>query len=119
MGRRDREGERADERKGGRGEEQDALTVGALVEEMDINDLQIQLQRTNNADIKTLYQNLLAGSRNHLRAFVGQLHARGIDYEPEYLDPTDFQEIVNSPKERGGTVDENGDRVCGKGRHGN
>ena len=82
----------------GRAAEEDALTVGALVEEMDINDLQIQLQRTSNADIKTVYQNLLKGSRNHLRAYVGQLRARGIDYEPDYLDPTEFQEIVNSPE---------------------
>lgn len=91
-----------------------ALEVGARIEEMDIRDLQVQLARTDNADIQIVYQNLLKGSRNHLRAFVGQLEARDVTFEPEYLSTGDYAEIIESFKEKGGTLDENGDRVCGK-----
>jgi hypothetical protein len=91
-----------------------ALTVGALIEDMDIADLQIQVDRTDNADTRTVYQNLMKGSRNHLRAFVGRLEALGVEYAPEYLTPAEYQKIIDSPKEKGGTLDESGNRICGK-----
>jgi hypothetical protein len=91
-----------------------ALEAGARIEEMDIRDLQDQLARTDNTDIQIVYQNLLKGSRNHLRAFVSQLDARDTFFEPQYLSTIEYAEIIESGKEKGGTVDENGDRVCGK-----
>lgn len=51
----------------------EALKVGAAVEELDIKDLQKALERTEEADIVRVYQNLLRGSENHLRAFNRQL----------------------------------------------
>lgn len=50
----------------------DALKVGIAIEELDIRDLQTRLARTSSADIKLVYNNLLRGSENHLRAFQRQ-----------------------------------------------
>lgn len=49
----------------------EALKVGVAIEELDIADLELRIAETDNADIKLLYSNLLAGSENHLRAFSG------------------------------------------------
>ena len=48
-----------------------ALSVGVAIETLDISDLQTELALTTHSDIKTVYQNLLRGSQNHLRAFSG------------------------------------------------
>ena len=90
----------------------DALHVGATIEDLDIKDLYDFLEQTDNSDIKTVYQNLIKGSGNHLRAFVSRLSASGSSYEAQYLTPVEVDEIVNSPHERG-AVDENGQRVAG------
>jgi hypothetical protein len=73
----------------------DALAVGATIEEIDIIDLWDCLTVAKHADITRVYQNLEAASENHLRAFVGQLAARGVTYQPQYLTPEEYQQIVN------------------------
>ena len=78
-----------------------ALSVGALIEELDIDDLQARAAATDVVDIVTVYANLEQGSRNHLRAFVSQLEERGVTYEPIRLDPAVFDAIVSSETERG------------------
>ncbi|NJE04886.1 DUF2202 domain-containing protein [Thermococcus sp. M36] len=80
----------------------DALKVGAIIEETDIRDLQGWLAQTNKIDIITVYENLMMGSRNHLRAFVGQLENRGVTYEPQILPKDEYELIINSPMETGG-----------------
>ena len=47
--------------------------MGAAIEEIDILDLQERLAQTDNADIQQVFNNLLNGSYNHLRAFVSTL----------------------------------------------
>jgi hypothetical protein len=79
----------------------DALIVGAQIEDLDINDLHLQLQFIDNADMILVYENLLKGSRNHLRAFTGRLSDLGIDYVPAYISQEDFDAIISSPAERG------------------
>jgi hypothetical protein len=79
----------------------DALTVGAIIEEVDIADLQHHIKASDNADILYVYANLMRGSRNHLRAFVGNLRVRGITYAPQYLTKTEFDEIIAGSMERG------------------
>ncbi len=49
----------------------EALKVGVAIEELDIADLEQRIAETDNPDIQLLYSNLLAGSKNHLRAFSG------------------------------------------------
>lgn len=79
-----------------------ALRVGALIEDLDIADLALRLGQTDNPDIRLVYENLMRGSRNHLRSFVSQLQARGATYEPVYISPDGFAAIIASPRERGG-----------------
>jgi hypothetical protein len=79
----------------------DALIVGATIEDMDIYDILVFIERADNEDILTVYQNLMKGSRNHLRSFYGQLQANGVDYAPQFIDLALFDEIVSSPKETG------------------
>jgi hypothetical protein len=52
------------------GSKQDAFLVGALIEEVDIKDLQEALQRTGKEDLRAVYENLIDGSKRHLNAFV-------------------------------------------------
>jgi hypothetical protein len=48
-----------------------------------------------------VYQNLLKGSRNHLRSFVSNLALQGVTYVPQYMSAADYQAIVGTPVERG------------------
>lgn len=80
----------------------EALKVGAMVEEVDIVDLQRALQDTSNENIILVYENLMKGSRNHLRAYVNQLKRQGVDYSPQYLNQQDYETIVGGDMERGG-----------------
>lgn len=75
---------------------EDALKVGALIEETDIEDLEDWIAKTDNEDIKTVYSNLMAGSENHLRAFVGQLERLGVDYTAQVLPQEQVDEILSS-----------------------
>ena len=80
---------------------EEALVVGASIEEIDILDLEDAIGNTNKEDIQTVYGNLMKGSRNHLRSFVKNMDSRGYSYTPQYLPQEDFDEIVNSQIERG------------------
>ncbi len=73
-----------------------ALKVGAMIEEMDMVDLQKCLNHTNKRDIRLVYENLMRGSENHLRAFVSQIERMGGKYVPKYLSEKEFEEIIKS-----------------------
>jgi len=94
-----------------------ALQVGATIEDLDIKDLNDLLETTDNDDIKTVYQNLVKGSRNHLRAFGSRLAALGISYTAQFLTQEEVDAIINSPRERG-RVDKDGNPVSGPGMNG-
>jgi hypothetical protein len=79
----------------------DALRVGAEIEEADMRDITVAIEATDNADLALAYQNLLKGSRNHLRAYDRLLAARDVDYEPLVLPAADYEAIVTAPRERG------------------
>jgi hypothetical protein len=98
----------------GQKSELDALKVGAFIEDLDIKDLQERIAQTDNDDIKLVYQNLMKGSRNHLRAFVSQIDSRGEVYKPRYISQEEFDEIISSPRETGSA----GDTGAGRGRRG-
>jgi hypothetical protein len=80
---------------------QAGLMVGALIEEVDMVDLEEAIHATDNPDIQELYGNLLRGSRNHLRAFVKTLEDTGIDYEAQVLSQDEVDLIVSTPFEHG------------------
>jgi hypothetical protein len=91
----------------------DALTIGAVVEEIDILDLQGTLAQTSNGDIVPVYQNLLAGSENHLRAFVSSWERQtGEAYQPQYLNQNEYADIM------GGSIGGNGQGQGGQGQGG-
>jgi len=76
----------------------DALKVGAAIEEIDILDLKDYIAKTDNEDIQQVYERLMAGSENHLRAFTSTLETMtGESYGPQYLDLDTYNAIINSP----------------------
>jgi hypothetical protein len=79
----------------------DALAVGATIEDLDIRDLNARRAAVNNADILAVFDRLAKGSRNHLRAFTSQLAAAGVTYAPVYLGADAYQQIITSPQEKG------------------
>ncbi|NTW45364.1 MAG: DUF2202 domain-containing protein [Anaerolineaceae bacterium] len=70
----------------------DAMLVGGAIEEIDILDLKERINQTNNEDIQMVFQNLLKGSTNHLRAFSSN-YARqsGVAYQAQYMTQTEFE----------------------------
>ena len=80
---------------------EEAYKTGALIEEMDIKDLTELIGSTTNENIIMVFDNLLKGSRNHLRAFNLQLTTLGVDYTPAFISQTEYTLIVNSPMEKG------------------
>jgi hypothetical protein len=92
----------------------DALKVGALIEDLDIKDLQESIAKTDNDDIKLVYENLMKGSRNHLRSFISQIRSQGGTYQPIYITQEDFDAIVSSPRETGSADGASGGRGWGK-----
>ncbi|WP_323757972.1 DUF2202 domain-containing protein [Roseivirga sp.] len=74
-----------------------ALKVGAAIEEIDILDLQRELgSNVDNEDIILVFENLMKGSKNHLKSFVLNLKNQNIAYIPQYLTQEEFDAIINS-----------------------
>lgn len=80
----------------------DALLVGGLIEETDILDLQSSIADTSHTDIQFVYQNLLAGSENHLRSFAFVYErVTGEPYQPQLLSQTAFDAIISGSNGNG------------------
>lgn len=100
----------------------DALLVGGLIEETDILDLQTGMAQTDNPEIQFVFQNLLAGSSNHLQAFASRYEQiTGEAYHPLVLDQTTFASIMdgapgNGNGRRGGNQGNGNGGFSGKGR---
>jgi hypothetical protein len=73
----------------------DALLVGAAIEEIDILDLQDALEETVNADISRVFESLMRGSYNHLKAFTSTYNRYADDvYEPQYMTQSEYDQIL-------------------------
>ena len=92
-----------------------AYKTGALIEEMDIKDLNEALIGITNENIIMVFDNLLKGSRNHLRAFNLQLTTLGVVYSPVFISQTDYDLIVNTAMEKGKQYRMNGKNWNGQG----
>jgi len=79
----------------------DAYQVGAMIEEMDIVDLREALADTTHTDIQNVYENLMRGSRNHLRAFAAEIEKADATYVAQYLTQDEFDAIASTPIETG------------------
>ena len=81
----------------------EGLKVGALIEEVDMRDILAAIERSTKTDITAVYENLICGSRNHLRAFVNAIEAlTGVPYTAQLLDQAAVNAIVAAPMERCG-----------------
>ncbi len=85
-----------------------ALGVGALVEEVDIRDLQASVNDGPPEDVAFVYDRLERASDHHLRAFTRNLEALGTPYTPQVLSQADFDAALASAESQG----------CGKGKGG-
>ncbi len=80
-----------------------ALKVGGLIEEVDMRDIVAAIERSQRADIDSVYANLLCGSRNHLRAFAGQIElTTGLPYAAQVLPQAEVDAILATGQERCG-----------------
>jgi len=80
----------------------EAYKVGALIEDLDINDLDLLESRTTRTDLLNVYDKLECGSRNHMRSYNNLLVSNGVNYVPQYISLEKFTEIVNSANEQCG-----------------
>lgn len=73
-----------------------ALLVGATIEDLDIADLQESLATATDDSVRWVFENLMRGSENHLRAFVRNLSQYGEEYTPQYIDNDTYSSIVGT-----------------------
>ncbi len=74
--------------------EEDALEIGAMVEEIDIVDIKKYWEQTQAEDVNNAYRRLTEGSHGHLRIFVSALSEKGVQYQPHYLSVQEYNESV-------------------------
>ena len=80
----------------------EAMLVGGAIEEIDILDLQHYLAETENGAVREVYQNLLMGSINHLRAFVRTYERQtGESYQPQFMSQEAYDELMATTAVRG------------------
>lgn len=75
---------------------ENAISNGILIEEKDIFDLKEIISHTTNVDIKTVYEYLLMGSKNHLTAFMRLANNYDIEYVPQYLTMAEIEDIIST-----------------------
>jgi hypothetical protein len=81
--------------------ELEALKIGATIEDLDIKDLKNDLAKTDNQDIKQVFESLEKGSENHLRSFVRNIENQGGSYSPQYISQADYDTILASSNGQG------------------
>jgi len=97
----------------GKGSPLDALKVGGLIEETDMEDIKAAIERSEKADIDAVYESLLCGSRNHLRSFAQNIEAlTGDPYKAQLLAQEEVDEILESPMEKCGKASTTAKNVC-------
>jgi hypothetical protein len=96
----------------------DALVVGATIEDLDLADLAVLGDLSDEPDLDLVVENLAAGARNHLRAFTNALAANGLTYEAQYLEQWVMDDILASEPERGVVYDELGEVLAECGAQG-
>ena len=90
--------------KNGRLSALEALYVGAAIEEVDMLDLMQAIDNTGNEDMRKMYENLLCGSRNHLRTYINQIAEQGISYEAQFLSQDEIDAIAGLQTKRSATL---------------
>ncbi len=81
---------------------QEALFVGATIEDLDIFDLNNFMDTTDYEDLQNLYEVLSCGSKNHMRAFSQDIVNSGGVYVAQYISEEDYALILASDMEKCG-----------------
>ena len=76
-----------------------ALKAAATSEDLHIADLDAAIGRTDNDDLKFIYRQERAFSRNNLRALVQWITAFAGTYSPTYLTKDSYNALISSPME--------------------
>ena len=76
---------------------EDALQVGATIEDLDIYDINEFLKHTEEPALVSVYNNLSCGSKNHIRSFNSQIESFRKTYNPEYISVQEFETILSQP----------------------
>lgn len=77
---------------------EEALRVGAFIEEIDILDLDDAIARTDEPSLQAAYASLRCGSTNHLRAFTRRYErATGTPYVAQALSQAEVDAIRSAP----------------------
>jgi len=76
-----------------------ALKIGATIEDLDIVDLENYINEIESTSIIEVYETLKCGSRNHLRSFVSTIIANNDTYTPQFLSIEEYNEILNEDHE--------------------
>lgn len=102
----------------------DAYKVGATIEDLDINDLDEDIDLTQNPAIISIFESLMCGSRNHLRGFYTNIVNASGTYSSQYISQELFQSIVTTSREFCGNNEGNNCNESGAGfgkgkKHGN
>ncbi|WP_320122478.1 DUF2202 domain-containing protein [uncultured Sphaerochaeta sp.] len=74
---------------------EEAFLVGAIIEDLDIYDLQRSIEASEDEVEIWVYNNLLRGSESHMRAFVRQLDRYGLDYTARYISDAELSRILS------------------------
>jgi hypothetical protein len=93
----------------------EALLVGASIEDLDIYDLNQSLLKVENNAISTVFENIRSGSYNHLRAFSRQLNQQNEPFIPQHISAEEYALIL---EDQNGPANQNGYRNgqrCGQG----
>ncbi len=76
----------------------------AAAESTHMDAMGVLLERYNIDDLKIVYQNLLKGSRDHMRSFYMQLSRNSVDYQAQYMTSEGLSKILNTDMERGAVI---------------
>jgi hypothetical protein len=79
---------------------ENALQIGATIEDLDIVDLQEYIDATSNSALKDVFSSLQCGSRNHLRSFISSIENTGNSYTPQFLTQEEYNLIISSNHEQ-------------------
>ncbi len=76
-----------------------ALLVGALIEEKDIIDINKAISNATNPDVIMVFQNLVNGSKNHLKAFTSLYEqTTGEEYTPQLLTQEQLDQAISEAR---------------------
>ena len=73
----------------------EALKVGALIEDLDIDDIEKMMAHTTNTSVLKVYSNLVCGSKNHIRSYTNSIVSNGETYTPQFITFEYYNQILS------------------------